>query len=139
MQRVLVTVKRKDETRVRDLEVPAEVEVSYLAHLIAAALHWETDVVGQPVTFEVEAQPLGRRLSPHESLAGAGVWDGSWLILDPLTNVSAPPTIEPPPLNGPVKGWSGPLFTPGSVPHDSPSNPDNSGTSSGFSWKQMDD
>ena len=49
MQRVIVTVKRKDEARVRDVEVPAIVEMLRLADLIARAMRWESDPAGQPL------------------------------------------------------------------------------------------
>lgn len=84
MERVIVTVKREGEARVRDLEVPAEVEAQRLVDLIAAALRWQTDAAGQRLAYELEAQPLGRRLAPCETLADAGVWDGSWLVLHPV-------------------------------------------------------
>jgi hypothetical protein len=84
MQRVIVTVKRKDEARVRDVEVPANVEMLRLADLIARAMRWESDPAGQPVYYNIEAHPLGRLLEPDESLGSAGVWDGSWLVLHPV-------------------------------------------------------
>ncbi|HYO49006.1 MAG TPA: EsaB/YukD family protein [Chloroflexia bacterium] len=84
MQRVIVTVKRKDEARVRDVEVPANVEMLRLADLIARAMRWESDPAGQPLYYNIEAHPLGRLLEPDESLGSAGVWDGSWLVLHPV-------------------------------------------------------
>ncbi len=109
MQRVVVTVKRKDEARVRDLEVPADIDAVRLAKLIAGALGWGSDRAGQPLTYQIEAHPLGRILQAGESLASAGVWDGSWLILHadiveaPAVNVKptpaeTPPTSEPEPV-----------------------------------------
>lgn len=112
MQRVVVTVKRKDETRVRDIEVPADVDAGRLADLIAHALHWDSDPAGEPVQYDIEAHPLGRTLKSDESLVSAGVWDGSWLVLYPVeaapatmevlpspTQVEAPPAeIEPQPV-----------------------------------------
>src|SRR5437763_6247123 len=96
-QRVVVTVKRKDEARVRDLEVPVNIEAQRLAEMISRALRWETDMAGQRITYLIEAHPLGRLLQPDETLASAGVWDGSWLVLHPVQ----PPTeagvaAEPP-------------------------------------------
>jgi hypothetical protein len=96
MQRVIVTVKRKDEARVRDVEVPANVEMLRLADLIARAMRWESDPAGQPVYYNIEAHPLGRLLEPDESLGSAGVWDGSWLVLHPVRQQVqvAPPQPE---------------------------------------------
>src|SRR4051812_43340626 len=99
MQRVVVTVKRKDEARVRDLEVPADIDAVRLAEMIARALRWESDRAGQPMTYKIEAHPLGRMLQPGESLASAGVWDGSWLVLHPDV-VEAQPQQKPiPPVD----------------------------------------
>lgn len=100
-QRVVVTVKRKDEARVRDLEVPVNLTAERLAEMIARALRWETDMAGQRITYLIEAHPLGRMLQPDETLAGAGVWDGSWLVLHPMQLTSqggevAVPTVESP-------------------------------------------
>jgi hypothetical protein len=96
MQRVIVTVKRKDEARVRDVEVPANVEMLRLADLIARAMRWESDPAGQPLYYNIEAHPLGRLLEPDESLGSAGVWDGSWLVLHPVRQQVqvAPPQPE---------------------------------------------
>ncbi|HEX9990670.1 MAG TPA: EsaB/YukD family protein [Chloroflexia bacterium] len=96
MQRVIVTVKRKDEARVRDVEVPANVEMLRLADLIARAMRWESDPAGQPLYYNIEAHPLGRLLEPDESLGSAGVWDGSWLVLHPVRQEvrAAPPQPE---------------------------------------------
>jgi hypothetical protein len=104
MQRVIVTVKRKDEARVHDVDVPANVESERLADLLARALRWESDHSGQPMQYVVEAHPLGRVLDPDESLWSAGVWDGSWLVLHPIRVEPEPqPVIEPPePLYSPI-------------------------------------
>jgi len=84
MQRVVVTVKRKDEARVRDLEVPADIDAVSLAKQIARQLGWASDRAGRPLAYQIEAHPSGgsegRMLQPGESLASAGVWDGSWLV-----------------------------------------------------------
>ena len=87
MKRVIVTVKRSEETTYRDLEVPAEVKVGQLCELIAKALQWENDSDGQSVGYEIRAEPLGRRLHSDESLADAGVWDGAWLIFQPIGGI----------------------------------------------------
>jgi len=84
MGRLVVTVKRKGDSRVRDVEVPADVGAGELAALVARTLRWDSDAAGQPLTFAIEAQPPGRLLEPHESLADAGVGNGAWLVLHPL-------------------------------------------------------
>ena len=57
MERVIVTVKRQDEARVRDLEVPAEIGAAQLVDLVARALHWDSDAAGQPIQYEIAAEP----------------------------------------------------------------------------------
>lgn len=152
MQRVIVTVKRKDEARVRDLEVPTNVETERLAQLIANALHWESDQAGQPIQYKIEAQPLKRFLKPSESLESAGVWDGSWLVFHQTSIAGSPPphhgvthdlTLSP---QGPVVKWDQdrlrdilPRGTDQPLSPDAPSRPDEEERSSGFVWKQVDD
>lgn len=147
MQRVIVTVKRKDEARVRDLEVPADVEAEQLAEMIARALHWEKDAAGRPVRYRIEAHPLGRILQPHESLAAAEVWDGSWLVFLP-EGTYVPPAAPAAAAHlapahertqeaaGPVVGWR-PLgldLPDASAPAPAPAEK----PSPGYVWKQID-
>lgn len=147
MHRVIVTVKRQGETRVRDLEVPAEVEIQRLAQLIASALHWETNLAGKPLDYKIEAHPPGRFLQPAESLASAGVWDGSWLVFhsdanaritDPSKSQAAPTPVDAPSAGGsPFVKWR-PLGvnTPNST-GDSTEAPEEKRESK-FTWKQLD-
>jgi len=143
MQRVIVTVKRQNEARVRDLEVPAGVEAERLSRMIAQALRWESDRAGQPVEYEILAEPPGRVLSPRESLAEAGAWDGAWLVLQPAGAVFAPspppasmPAKMPPPNdNSPVIGWRRLDIDLPSGP--SPESEESPPEPSGFVWKQL--
>jgi|GEM_PF-3092221 len=98
MQRVVVTIKREDEARVRDIEVPADIEVERLSDLIARALHWDSGPAAESLRYEIEAHPLGRRLKPHESLVSAGVWDGSWLVMYPIKATTPAFETVPPPV-----------------------------------------
>jgi len=142
MQRAIVTVKRQQESRVRDLEVPTDVEAKRLAQMIAQALHWESDAAGQPVEYEIRAEPPGRVLNPQESLSDASVWDGAWLVLEPVGSLPAPPPPPPPPPppgppvkgTGPIEGWR-------SLGLDLPSGSEQKETApeeGGFVWKQLD-
>lgn len=146
MERVIVTVKRAGEARVRDLEVPAEVKTSQLADLIASALQWQSDPAGQAMRYEIKAEPLGRLLQPHESLADAGVWDGSWLVFQPVgampwqdTTRQPPSRPEPAPSRGtPVSGFRDlGIPIPPPVGPAQPSQPDDQ-PPSGFTWKRLD-
>lgn len=87
MNQVIVTVKRHNETRVRDMELPTDVDASELAEMIVSVLRWDSGPGGQPqpLDYVIEAHPLGRVLQPDESLGEAGVWDGAWLVLHPNT------------------------------------------------------
>jgi len=139
MQRVIVTVKRQNEARVRDLEVPAEVEARQLSRMIAQALRWESDPAGQPVEYEIMAEPPGRELRPRESLAEAGAWDGAWLVFRPrgekLAELPSAPVISPTPTGGPVTGWRslGIDLPAGQQPEPNEPSPG----PSGFVWKQL--
>ncbi len=99
MQRVIVTVRRADETRLRDLELPADIDAGQLANIVAEALRWQSNPQGAKASYTIEAHPLGRTMQPNETLAGASVWDGSWLVFHPVpTPVFAPtPSPLPPP------------------------------------------
>lgn len=138
MQRVIVTVMRGDDNQERDLEVPAEVEVGLLGELIARALQWETGPSDRPVRYQIEAQPLGRTLDPSETLASAGVWDGSWLILQPVGQAAGPRSR---PAAGPFGRWR-PL-EPGQPEQSPPGEPEQPSSepkgSPGFVWKRLDD
>jgi hypothetical protein len=75
MERIIVTVKRRDQARVRDLDLPAGLEISELTSVIASALNWEGGKKG----FSIQADPPGRVLKSDETLHSAGVVDGAWL------------------------------------------------------------
>ncbi|MBM4431432.1 MAG: hypothetical protein FJ026_13975 [Chloroflexi bacterium] len=144
MERAIVTVKRQGEAWVRDLEVPTDVEATRLVELIAETLRLKTDAAGQPVEYELEAHPPGRKLKPDETLHSAGVWDGSWLVLKPIGRVAPdqplPPTTQG---SGPVMGWR-PLGV--DLPGQAPSQEQLEGQpmshaterGSGFVWEQLD-
>jgi len=147
MQRVIVTVKRQGEARVRDLEVPAEVEAERLSKMIAQALRWDSDVAEQPIEYEIMAEPPGRVLRPDESLAEAGAWDGAWLVFQrpqemPFTlpePVLSPPPIAPPSsavAEGPVAGWRSLGID---LPAEAgPGQEESPPEETGFVWKQLD-
>jgi len=144
MQRVIVTVKRQNKARVRDLEVPAEVEAERLSKMIAQALRWESDPAGQPVEYEIRAEPPGRVLASQESLAEAGAWDGAWLVFRPLGQEPPPPkpAASPTPTSEPVAGWR-PLgidLPSGQGPEqdEAPQPSEASSETGGFVWKPLD-
>jgi len=143
MQRVIVTVKRQREARVRDLEVPAEVKAGRLAEMIARAMRWESDPAGQPIRYEIMAEPPGRILNPQESLAEAGAWDGAWLVFQPCGERTSAPPPSPPPgpiappvsTGGPVSGWR-PLDI--DLPTGAKPEPEEASEETGFAWKRLD-
>jgi hypothetical protein len=123
MTRVIVTVRRSDEPggSERDLELPADLPAGQLAELIARALNWLPDPSGRVGSFEIEARPPGRRLHPFETLAGAGAWDGAWLVLLPGAAPYQPPGQAPAQFPAPP---------PPAESHPAPQG--------GFSWKKVD-
>lgn len=137
MQRVIVTVKRQGEARVRDMEVPAEVEAGRLAEMIAQALRWESDPAGQPIQYEIMAEPPGRVLHAQESLAEAGAWDGAWLVFQPPKPTPGPTPVTPtPPVRGPEVIWD-----PRGIDLPAESEPQQAATDSEkmrYVWKQVD-
>lgn len=145
MERVIVTVRLAHEARGRDLEVPAEIEAAHLAELIAEALQWRKDPAGRPVRYEIRAEPPGRALRPGESLADAGAWDGSWLVLQPVDDGAIAPksvqtagTPSASSAQGPVSGWQ-----PLGMDLPAPTGPEQGTTESeksqsGFVWKRLD-
>ena len=144
MQRVIVTVKRQGEARVRDLEVPAEVEAERLSKMIAQALRWDSDQAGEHIEYEIMAEPPGRTLHPQESLADAGVWDGAWLVFQrPGDDVS--PQTHPPDVRQTTSGGQGPVAGWRSLGIDLPTGPEpeqkeeeTPAEEIGFIWKQLD-
>ena len=109
MERVIVTVKKFQETRVRDLDVPAGLEAEKLAEVVSSALHWDRSPTGKAVRFKIEAYPLGRVLESSETLLSAGVRDGAWLTFIPEEEAvkkaadSAPKISAVP--SAPISGW----------------------------------
>ena len=144
MERVIVTVKRYQEARVRDLEIPAGLEAGRLAEVIASALHWDTDSAGRGVHYKIEVHPPGRVLGLNETLNTAGVGDGAWLTFIPESGGSrdsSSSSKEPKKPSGPVGGWK-PLFPDQpSGKTSSPANQPDSGqpSNSPFTWKEVDD
>jgi len=136
MQRAIVTVKRQQESRVRDLEVPTDVDAGRLAQMIAQALHWESDAAGQPIEYEIMADPPGRVLAPEESLADAGAWDGSWLVFQRV-GYAAPPIPQGPRIvdsseSQTIGDWLG-------IPQPSESGLETPPKeTTGYVWKQLD-
>ncbi|HYG59731.1 MAG TPA: hypothetical protein VD902_16825 [Symbiobacteriaceae bacterium] len=66
---VLVTVSYKGAETGFDLRLPPDLPAVRLADLLGCR------------GARIEAHPPGRLLDPGESLAQAGAWDGSWLVL----------------------------------------------------------
>jgi uncharacterized ubiquitin-like protein YukD len=91
VRRVVVSVRREDEARGRDLEIPAELPAVELTRLLGSALGWSLD---ESWPLHIRVDPPGRLLHDDESLAAAGVADGARLILTPALARVTPP-VEP--------------------------------------------
>jgi hypothetical protein len=75
--RVIVTVRLDGTDDARDLDVPVTMPATRLGASIAVALGWPEQA------YAVWAEPPGRALADHETLADAGAWDGAQLTLRP--------------------------------------------------------
>ena len=155
MERAIVTVERRDEALGRDLEVPTGIEAGQLARLVARALYWEADSAGQPIEYEIWAEPPGRLLQSDESLADVGAWEGARLVLQRVGDVSglspgpdhACPSQEDPTSDFPVADQDGPVrrwrplgveLPTGLVPGQGDASLNQPGEGTGFAWKQVD-
>jgi hypothetical protein len=150
MERVIVTVKKYQETRVRDLDIPTGLEAGKLSEIIASALHWDQDSSGSAVRYRIEAEPPGRVLENSETLVAAGVCDGAWLTFITDDDLKArrgqdaqsqqsPKKPAPQPSPSPVSRWK-PLGIDHSGGDESgktqtPTEPKSKG---GFVWKEFD-
>lgn len=84
MLRVIVQIQSNHSARSGDVEVPAEVPAEELSQLIARAMDWDRDQSGRIQRHSIFADPPGRVLGIHETLADAAVWDGSSLTLQSI-------------------------------------------------------
>ena len=104
MDHVVVTVKRANEARVRDILLPAHMPIAELADILARKLEWDRDADNREVVYDVVAEPPGRLLRKDETLAQAGAWDGSWLVFHPQGSV--PEAAGQSESKSPVVRWS---------------------------------
>lgn len=81
MQRVIVCIRTSAAAPGRDLEVPAEVPSGELAAMLSLALRKPTLEADGHARYGLAILPSGKELSPNQSLADAGVWDGARLLL----------------------------------------------------------
>jgi hypothetical protein len=146
VERIIVTVKRANEQRVRDVELAVHVPAEQLAEALAQKFGWDHDSNGGQVVYKIEAYPPGRALNPGETLAEADTWDGAWLVLHPEAGASATPPAQPAPAAPARPAGQGPLigFTPlDGAPAESEGHaaPPANGTpppGSGYTWKRVD-
>ncbi len=136
MERIIVSLSRRGDGQELDLEVPVDLPVGTLIQEIGLALGWGD-------RGEIYADPPGRILYPHETLAQAGVWDGARLLFQEQGYGGPPPSpprSTPPGGEGPVRGWR-PLDLGQPPISSSPPAPDTSSppSSGGFVWKRVDE
>jgi len=138
VDRVIVTIERREWGDEHDLDLPADAKVADLLRELALA--W-----GAKEEWAIYTSPAHRMLSPHLTLAQAGVGDGARLILLPahvgvpaqsFTNTSSqtlPPTSLP--NAAPVRRWRplGAIAQPTTPPDPSPP------AKGGFIWRRVDD
>jgi hypothetical protein len=80
------------ESRVRQMDVPANLPAMQLATTFTGLPGWGSDQWGRPVTYELEVHPPGRVLRPDETLAQAGCTDGVWIVARPRDILDQRPT-----------------------------------------------
>jgi hypothetical protein len=74
--KVILSVRQGEDGEWRDLELPATRPLAELLPLLLSALGGESKE-----GWELWAAPPERPLALDQTLAAAGVWDGSWLLL----------------------------------------------------------
>ncbi|HLO04460.1 MAG TPA: EsaB/YukD family protein [Symbiobacteriaceae bacterium] len=79
---VLLSVGREGDWR--DLELPAQRPLEELLPILGALIGGG-EATGE---WELLAAPPIRRLEPGQTLAEAGVWTGSWLLVRPRLDSS---------------------------------------------------
>src|SRR4051794_6180711 len=89
-RRVLVTVRRDEESDGRDLELPASLSFEELTRLLGPVLHWP-----QVGNLRARLEPDGRVLAPGESLRDAGAVDGALLVFSATEPQGDPPIVAP--------------------------------------------
>jgi hypothetical protein len=84
MQRAIVTVKLQGSDLEYDLEVPAELSSLELADLITFNLRPDRAVHQTFAVRCLKPDAFKRPLGADESLAAAGLWDGAYLVIEPM-------------------------------------------------------
>jgi hypothetical protein len=95
MARVIASVMLEGSGKVRDFEIPSNIEIENLIDELKQFFEVDTDSNGCDFIYHLEALPLGRMLEPTESLQEAGVWDGSILIMYAVPREEAAISEEP--------------------------------------------
>lgn len=110
MDAVILMVSCATESGIFDLEVMPDVPASELAAAVANALHW-------PGIYDIEVATSGQRLAPHQTLADAGVWDGSLIRLVKTVYTPTPGPSHAPsnPFAAPTPPANRPLSAPAVV------------------------
>ena len=146
MEQVIVTVKRVNESRVRDIELGVDVPEEQLSIGLAQRLGWERDLAGRPIAYDVEAHHPSRKLRPDENLAQANTWDGAWLILHPRSESQAQPAPKGRGQGYVMKRIDVEDSTPdqeepsgGHAASPTPPPPQTPDSSSGYCWKRIDE
>lgn len=82
MDRVIVTVRCQDSRQLYDIEMPANIPANKLAVKIKELVESvDINFTDSEYDYKINVEGLGRDLENDESLAEAGVWDGSIINL----------------------------------------------------------
>jgi hypothetical protein len=135
MEQVIVSIKRKSDAQGQDFEVPITMTASSLVQEFSSDLGWDSNL-------EIYAAPPERILGPDETLEMAGVWDGAWLIFQPIVigttihgDSTNSPSLNSSPGDGPLRGWRVLDNVPPAADSGEGKPPAPSG---GFVWKRID-
>jgi pSer/pThr/pTyr-binding forkhead associated (FHA) protein len=81
--RIVVNVRHVAEDQALDLELPAEIPVGQLIHLLLRAFAKGSPPANSPPYFQLRLDSEKQPLPLDESLAERNVWDGAYLALEP--------------------------------------------------------
>jgi hypothetical protein len=148
LEKVIVAVKRPEDTRPHDLELPAEIPISELSLLIVEAMHWDSSFSSN--NYSLKAHPAEKILDPQQTLISALVRTGSTIEFIPTPQSSrsnshnqssgTKPGLK---IRGPVIGMISVLddAQTARLSESSPESPDvkppDTSTKKGYTWKKI--
>lgn len=82
MNRIIVTLKERQNLFSYDLELPLQVKVGQLKYQIVETIQaLDPNVLSETVAYSLFCERIGRNLVDDETLEEAGVWNGDYLLI----------------------------------------------------------